>query len=146
MTRLFVFRFVLATLYLAALTHSALGQTTTRPLRVLSYGPEGEVASLVEANEIRVVFSEAMVTLGRIPAHVRAPYFRVSPAIAGTFRWSGTTILVFTPDPKRPLPLATKYEVTIDATATAISGRRLAQAHRFTFTTPTVKLLQTNWY
>ena len=87
-----------------------------------------------------------MVTAGRIPARVVAPFFRVTPAIPGTFRWSGTTILIFTPDPKRPLPYATKYDVTIDGTATAVSGRRLAQPHRFSFTTPTVRLLNTNWY
>ena len=110
-------------------------------------GPTGEVASLAEANEIRVVFSEPMVTLGRIPARVTAPFFRVSPAMPGTFRWSGTTILIFTPDPKRPLPYATKYDVTIDADRDR--GERPAARHgrtRFSFTTPTVKLLQTNWY
>ena len=115
-------------------------------LRVVSAAPDAEIASLAEANEIRVVFSEPMVTLGNIPSRVVAPFFRVTPAIAGTFRWSGTTILIFTPDAKRPLPYATRYDVTIDATATAVSGRRLARPHRFSFTTPTVKLLNTNWY
>ena len=76
--------------------------------------PTGEVATLAEANEIRVVFSEPMVTLGRIPARVTAPFFSVTPAIPGSFRWSGTTILIFTPDAKRPLPYATRYDVTID--------------------------------
>ena len=59
------------------------------PLRVVSAAPNGEVATLAEANEIRVVFSEPMVTLGRIPAACVAPFFRVTPAIPGTFRWSG---------------------------------------------------------
>ena len=108
-------------------------------LRVVSAGPTGEVASLAEANEIRVVFSEPMVTLGRIPARVTGAVLpRHAGASPGTFRWSGTTILIFTPDPKRPLPYATQYDVTIDATATAVSGRKLARPHRFSFTTPTV--------
>ena len=115
-------------------------------LRVLSVGPQGEIASLDEANEIRVVFSEPMVTLGQIPARVAAPFFRIRPAVPGSFRWSGTTILIFTPEPKRPLPYATTYEVTIDASVAAVSGRRLQRPHTFTFTTPTVKLLQTTWY
>ena len=67
-------------------------------------GPAGEVETLAEANEVRVIFSEPMVTLGRIPARIRPPFFRITPSAPGTFRWSGTTILVFTPDPKRPLP------------------------------------------
>src|SRR5687767_15172461 len=92
----------------------------TRPaaaLTVVNTGPTGEVESLAEANEVRVVFSEPMVTLGRIPARVRPPFFRIAPSVPGTFRWSGTTILIFTPDPKRPLPYATRYDVTIDTTA-----------------------------
>jgi alpha-2-macroglobulin len=119
---------------------------SSRPLTVVSAGPAGEVASPAEANEVRVVFSEPMVTLGRIPSPVRAPFFRMSPSVPGTFRWSGTTILIFTPDPKKPLPFATRYDVTIDASAVAISGRRLEKPHTFSFTTPTVKLLQTHWY
>jgi alpha-2-macroglobulin len=116
------------------------------PLAIVSAGPQGEVASLAEANEIRVVFSEPMVTVGRIPARVEAPFVRISPAIPGTFRWSGTTVLIFTPDPKRPLPYATTYDVTVDTDAVAVSGRRLAKPFTFRFTTPTVRLLQAIWY
>ena len=115
-------------------------------LTVVSTGPQGEIASLDEANEIRIVFSEPMVALGKIPARPTAPFVRISPAIPGSFRWSGTTILIFTPDPKKPLPYATTYDVTVDATATAVSGRKLAKPVTFRFTTPTVKLLNTTWY
>ena len=44
------------------------------------------------------------------------------------------------------LPFSTRYTVTIDASATAVSGRKLAAPYTFAFTTPTVKLLATNWY
>ncbi len=87
---------------------------------MVSAGPTGEVASLAEANEIRIVFSEPMVALGRIPSVVRPPYVTIAPAIPGAFRWSGTTILIFTPDAKTPLPYATRYDVTVDATAAAV--------------------------
>ena len=125
---------------------AVVAQTPARQLTVVSAGPQGEVPSLAETSEIRVVFSEPMVTLGQIPSRVSAPYFRVTPAIAGTFRWSGTTTLIFTPDPKRALPYATRYEVTIDGSATAVSGHRLGEPYRFSFPTPTVKLLNTAWY
>src|SRR5262249_26977130 len=39
-----------------------------------------------------------------------------------------------------------QYEVTVDTSAAAVSGRRLAAPYRFTFTTPTVKLLGLDWY
>ena len=125
---------------------SAQAPAAARTLTVVSASPSGEVASLAEANEIRIVFSEPMVTLGKIPAVVRAPFVRITPAIAGAFRWSGTTVLIFTPDAKPPLPYATRYDVTVEPTATAISGRTLGAAHSFSFTTPTVKLLSTDGY
>ncbi len=127
---------------LAAQTAAGAGKNLT----VVSAGPTGEVASLAEVNEIRIVFSEPMVALGRIPAVVQAPYVRITPAIPGAFRWSGTTILIFTPAVKPPLPYATRYDVTVDATAAAVSGRTLGKPYTFSFTTPTVKLLRTETY
>ena len=121
------------------------GDTAAR-LKVVSAAPEGEIATREEANEIRIVFSEPMVALGRIPSRVVAPFVRITPAISGNFRWSGTTTLIFTPDVKPLLPFATRYEVTIDTTAVAVSGRRLAVPYRYSFTTPTVRLLKTDWY
>jgi uncharacterized protein YfaS (alpha-2-macroglobulin family) len=122
-----------------------LGAQTT-PLTVVNFGPQGEIATLDQANEIRVVFSEPMVSMGRIPQPVTAPFFSITPSINGSFRWSGSTTLIFTPDAKRPLPLATAFTVTIASTATALSGRRLATSQTFRFTTPTVRLLRTHWY
>src|SRR6266571_2483177 len=58
-------------------------------LAVTQAGPVGEIAKLEEANEIRVVFSEPMVALGRIPETAAAPFFRIKPEIPGRFRWSG---------------------------------------------------------
>jgi uncharacterized protein YfaS (alpha-2-macroglobulin family) len=130
----------------AAAASAEPAQRTTASLSVVSFGPQGEVQNIAEANEIRIVFSEPMVALGAIPERVQPPYVRISPALPGTFRWSGTTILIFTPDPKRPLPYATTYRVTVDSTATAVSGRRLGTPVKFSFTTPTVKLLETEWY
>ena len=78
----------------AVVSASAQPAQGERPaLRVVSAAPGGELATLAEANEIRVVFSEPMVALGSVPARVTAPFFTVTPAIPGSFRWSGTTIL-----------------------------------------------------
>src|SRR5438132_7613780 len=115
-------------------------------LTIVKAGPVGEIADLAEANEIRVVFSEPMVALGKIPKVVGAPFFHLTPAVKGTFRWSGTTTLIFTPDPKMPLPFATKFDVAIDANATSVSGKTLDHAYEFSFVTPTIRLLNTNWY
>src|ERR1043166_7077187 len=115
-------------------------------LTILKAGPVGEIATLAEANEIRVVFSEPMVVLGKIPKDLVVPWFHVTPAIKGTFRWSGTTTLIFTPDPKTPLPFATQYDVAIAADAKAVSGKTLGQPYTFSFITPTIQLKQTKFY
>src|SRR5579864_7427771 len=119
---------------IGVLAAAAARAQETAPLTVVSAQPAGEIANLAQAAEIHVRFSEAMVPIGRIPDEVRAPFFTVRPAIAGTFRWAGPTILVFAPDPKTPLPHATRYDVTIAADATAVSGRRLGRPYAFSFT------------
>lgn len=115
-------------------------------LRVVESAPQNEVNQSSDAAEIRVVFSEPMVALGRIPSNPTPPWIRITPAIAGTFRWSGTTVLLFTPDPDTPLPYATTFTVTIDGAATSAAGRSLGAPHAFTFTTPTPRLTSMRWF
>jgi alpha-2-macroglobulin-like protein/MG2 domain-containing protein/Big-like domain-containing protein len=117
----------------------------TSPLSVAQAAPQGEVETRAEAAEVRVVFSEPMVVLGRIPATVSAPFFHLAPAAPGSFRWSGTRTLVFTFADPAHLPYATRYDVTIDAAATSASGAVLGRPYTFSFTTPTLRLLQTTW-
>jgi hypothetical protein len=127
----------------------ALGASVSRAqevLTVIGAQPTGEISSLEQANEIRIRFSDAMVPLGRIPDQVAVPFFSVRPAVRGSFRWAGTSLLIFTPDPRTPLPFATRFDVTIAPTAIAVSGRRLSAPYAFSFVTPTARLLQTNWY
>src|SRR5690242_252209 len=95
-------RFVQVAGFCFILVASLLAQSVE--LTVVSAGPTGEIQELQQANEIRVVFSEPMVPLGRPASNVTPPWIRITPAIRGTFRWSGTTILMFTPDAATPLP------------------------------------------
>src|SRR5688500_18174601 len=92
---------------LLLLSVAAVRSEAQTNLTVVSARPAGETAGLGESREVTVVFSEPMVALGRIPNPVAAPFFKIQPAIAGTFRWSGTSILIFTPDPKVALPFST---------------------------------------
>jgi len=111
-------------------------------LGVVSIAPQGAVASLEQAGEVRVVFSEPMVALG--PAQSGAPFFRLEPALPGSLRWTGSDTLVFTP--RQPFPRSTRFQVTIEAGATAVSGARLARAVSGTFTTPTLAIQRARWY
>src|SRR5258708_782 len=130
----------------ALLLALAASGASAAKLTILKAGPVGEVATLAEANEIRVVFSEPMIVVGKVPKALVVPWFHVAPAIKGAFRWSDTTTLIFTPDEKTPLPFATKYDVTIDDTAKSLAGSALDRSYTFSFITPTVRLLNTSWY
>ncbi|HVG22591.1 MAG TPA: alpha-2-macroglobulin family protein [Thermoanaerobaculia bacterium] len=122
----------------------ALPALAANTLRIISAGPVGETATLAEANEIRAVFSEPMVVLGKIPQPVTASFFHITPAVKGTFRWSGTTTLIFTPD--KPLPYATQYSVSVDKSAKSVAGNTLDQPYEWTFSTPAIRLRNTDWY
>src|SRR5262249_3463293 len=104
---------------------------------IVKAGPVGELATLAEANEVRVVFGAPMVAVGKIPKNLTIPWFHIAPEVKGAFRWSGTTTLIFTP--AQPLPYATKYDVSIDAP-------QLDRPYKFSFITPTIQLQQTYWY
>ena len=134
-------RAALASACILLLALTAKGQSPPA-LTVLRAAPVGNLSDLAQANEIRIVFSEPMVALGRIPQPVTAPFVRIEPALRGSYRWSGTTILIFTPDRAQPVPYATSYTVTIDRTAQAVSGRQLAAPYAFQFTTPTTRMIR----
>ena len=97
--RYYAARLALAVVCLLAAGSAALAHSS---VTVVSAGPTGEMAQLDQVNEIRIVFSEPMVELGKIPQPVRVPFVRIRPAIAGEYRWSGTTVLIFTPDRSKP--------------------------------------------
>ena len=111
-------------------------------LRIVSAGPVGEVATIQEANEVRVVFSEPMVVVGKA-TQAAPPFFRISPPVRGSFRWSGTNTLIFTPE---RMPYAARFEVSIDQKAASVAGNTLDKPYRWSFTTPAIRLLNVRWY
>src|SRR5438128_9469933 len=124
-------RFAAAALICFAALAASAQENHDKKVSIIKAGPIGELATLAEANEIRVVFSAPMVVVGKIPKNLTIPWFHIMPAVKGTFRWSGTTTLIFTPE--QQLPYATKYEVTLDAP-------QLDRPYTFSFVTPTIQL------
>jgi uncharacterized protein YfaS (alpha-2-macroglobulin family) len=115
-----------------------------KDLMVVSEGPEGALSKIEDAREIRIRFSEPMVALGGIPEKLEAPYVTIAPPLAGSFRFSGTRTLIFTPATDG-VPYATAYTVTIGTGAVSSSGHRLKEPVTFHFTTPTVRLESVDW-
>ncbi|HEY6077928.1 MAG TPA: MG2 domain-containing protein, partial [Polyangiaceae bacterium] len=107
------------------------------PLKVALASPQGE-AELV--TELSVVFDRPVHPLGVVVVNERPPPFRISPEVAGRFRWVGSRAVVFTPE--RRLPLATHYAVEVPAGLQALDGTRLAEPYRFELETSRPRLLR----
>lgn len=107
--------------------------TTSGPLEVLRFSPEGEVPL---APQLSITFSQPMVALTSQAelAAVDAPA-RITPQIAGRWRWVGTRTLLFEAADNR-LPMATEYTVTVPAGTRSANGGALANARTWKFATP----------
>jgi alpha-2-macroglobulin len=128
----------------AQVTSQAEWQAT--PLTIVSHAPNGEVAQLADANDVRIMFSEPMIAIGSAAVVGQPSWITMTPAQNGHWFWSGTRTLIFSPDPETPFPYATRYTVHINATAVSLTGHTVGSPFEFDFTTPTVRLLQTQWY
>lgn len=106
-------------------------------LSIIQTTPTGTLAVGDLRKEIVVVFNQAMVPLGVLPATV-APVFEISPALAGKFRWYGSRVAAFVPS--EPLRPGTRYSVRVPAGAQALNGMRLAESRSFEFATPALAL------
>lgn len=105
------------------------------PLQVLSATPKG---SLTEPGRqaITLRFNQPVVALGEPTSFSsdNCPLV-LTPKIAGTCRYAGTQTLVF--EPAENWPLASQYTAQLPAGfKAAVSGEKLAEAYRFSFTTP----------
>ena len=110
--------------------------------------PQGEVRRALEAARGARRLLGAHGGAGAHPGHrSTAPFFRISPALPGRFRWSGTRTLDLHSRGPRAAALRHALRGDVDADARRrCAGRRLARPYTFSFTTPTLRLLQTDWY
>ncbi|HEY0037128.1 MAG TPA: Ig-like domain-containing protein, partial [Longimicrobium sp.] len=106
--------------------------TARVPLTVVRAAPEGQVE---RGAEVTVTFSQAMVPLSTVSTvEGREVPVRISPRIAGSWRWLDVRTVVFTPEGR--VPFATEYTVSIPAGTRSATGGVLAEEVRWTFRTP----------
>jgi uncharacterized protein YfaS (alpha-2-macroglobulin family) len=126
-----------ATLGLGA--EPSLSEKKAGPLQVAFASPEGAVGVVTEVN---VVFDRPVRALG--VADAAPPPFRISPSVAGTFRWVGSRAAVFTPADR--LPFATQFSVEVPAGLQALDGTKLAAPYRFELSTRRPQLVNSYPY
>src|SRR3989442_6293518 len=74
------------------------GASQAPALRIVSAAPTGELDQLADADQVRIVFSEPMIALGTVPPGTAPSWIGIIPAVAGSFYWSGTKTLNFSPE------------------------------------------------
>ncbi|MBX7223773.1 MAG: Ig-like domain-containing protein [Blastocatellia bacterium] len=110
------------------------------PLEILRFSPEGKIPL---APSLSVTFSQPMVPVTSLDElAARDVPVQLVPQPPGQWRWLGTKTLVFEPKPR--FPMSTSYKVTIPAGTKSAVGGSLAVAKSWTFTTPTLQML--NFY
>ncbi len=115
-----------------------VGRVASKELKVLRHAPEGDVSL---AKNVSVTFSEAMVPitshddLASLPVPVN-----IEPKPPGKFRWIGTQTVLFEAEGER-MPMSSNFRITIPAGTKAQSGQRLGRAHKFSFSTPTLRIV-----
>lgn len=113
-------------------------QIPSGPLEIVRFAPEGEVPL---APHLSVTFSQPMVAVtSNADLEAAQVPIKLTPQPEGKWRWLGTKTLLFAPTNR--FPMATSYTVEIPAGTKSINGGTLAQAKRWTFSTPAPKVTQ----
>ena len=105
--------------------------TSTKPLEVLRYSPEGDVP--ISPN-LSVTFSQPMVAITSQEEAAKYVPVKIVPEPPGKWRWIGTKTLLFEPDVR--FPMATEYSVSVPVGTKAANGGTLSNTKAWTFTTP----------
>jgi hypothetical protein len=85
--------------------------------------------------QIAITFSRPVVTLESLDDEAkRGSPATITPPVAGTWKWLGSSSVEFVP--KEKLPLATSFEVDVKAGLKAWDGATLSEGHKYSFTTP----------
>jgi hypothetical protein len=108
-----------------------------KELTILRWAPEGDVAV---APSLQLTFSQPMIAVTSQDDAAATVPVKLTPTPRGRWRWLGTRTITFDPDVR--FPQATTYTVEIPAGTKSATGGALAAGKRFTFTTPTPRVLQ----
>ncbi|MCC6169027.1 MAG: hypothetical protein IT329_17525 [Caldilineaceae bacterium] len=121
-----------------ALTPSV--EAESGPLQVLRYAPEGPIPL---APFLSVTFNQPMIPLGTVEqlAAEDAPV-QLTPGVPGIWRWVGAKTLTFeyAGGENERFPMATVFTATVPAGTASVTGGELAEAVRWSFSTPAPRL------
>lgn len=103
------------------------------PFTVADWGPRGTLPAEVRYPSFYVLFSEPVVALSALGTQSdKSEFFSVEPAIAGVFRWNGTSLLSF--DCTEPADPLCAYTITVHDGVTSLDGKPLTGERVFSTT------------
>ncbi|MDE6735995.1 MAG: Ig-like domain-containing protein, partial [Treponemataceae bacterium] len=103
------------------------------PFTVADWGPRGTLPAEVRYPSFYVLFSEPVVALSALGTQSdKSEFFSVEPAIAGVFRWNGTSLLSF--DCTEPADPLCAYTITVNDGVTSLDGKPLTGERVFSTT------------
>ena len=105
--------------------------TSNAALEVVRFSPEGEVPL---APQLSVTFSQPMVAVTSQEEAAKFVPVKITPEVAGKWRWIGTKTIIF--DPLNRFPMASEFRVEIPAGTKSAIGKTLSATKSFTFKTP----------
>ncbi len=113
-------------------TSKLFSSESAGPLKIVDYGPYGELPIEMRKPTVYVLFNQPMVPMSKLGAPVKeSPILSISPSVEGTFRWMGTKMLSFSPD--EPMFRTRDYTVTVNKGSSSIFGKTLPLDFNFIF-------------
>lgn len=113
--------------------------TDTKPLTVVTWGPQGELNAAVRNPEFYVLFSEPIVPLAALgKPQTSSDIIKITPHMEGTYRWNGTSLLTFIPsDPVNP---QTTYTIKVLDSVKSVDGKQITGTKEFSTTASPLKI------
>ena len=107
------------------------------PLTVIDWGPRGNYSSAIQRPSIYVIFSQPMISLASLgEPSASSPFVTISPPLAGSFRWYGTSFLSF--EAEEPCQSQQVYTITVANNTESLSGAGISGERVFSFYTETL--------
>src|SRR5574344_492932 len=107
---------------------------------ILSFTPDGELPATVKFPSIQVQFSEPVVALTKLgkPSD-KSDIVTIEPALKGTFRWFGTSLLSF--ECSESVIPQKEYKVTVSDKTTSVGGKKITGTLTYSFHSEELTLL-----
>jgi len=110
------------------------------PLKIVDYGPRGELPIEMRRPTIYVQFNQPMVPVSKLGEPLRrSSIMTITPKVPGTYRWYGTKILSFEPD--SPIHRSRVYSVLISKNTTSLYGKKLEMDYEYAFLSEFLEML-----